>query len=121
MTSEERISKQMRALRHEMGLTQADLAKRVGAHPQQIYRYETGTGRIPAAHLAAIAQVFSVPMEVFFDDPDRSAPFPVESSDVALQQDVRTVASLVRGLMPDRRRAVIDLLRSMSEDSVKTD
>ena len=100
MTSEERISRKMRTLRHEMGLTQADLAKRVGAHHQQIYRYETGTGRVPAAHLAAIAQVFSVPMETFFDDPERPKHACAETRDPALQQDVRTVAALVCAATP---------------------
>ena len=40
---------------------------------------------------------------------------------MSLSTQLRCRATLVRGLMPDRRRAVIDLLRSMSEDSLKTD
>ena len=42
------IGKRIRARRHELRMTQTDVARQVGVSQQQIVKYEKGIGRIPA-------------------------------------------------------------------------
>ncbi|MCA1284522.1 helix-turn-helix domain-containing protein [Salipiger bermudensis] len=113
MTLEERIRAQLRLYRRSAGLTQNELAKRIGAHVQQIYRYETGAGRIPAAQLWLISQALDMPLDQFFIDAD----MPVSEQEQAVFDDVRTAATLLRPLAPEQRNAVIELLRTMAQDT----
>ncbi|WP_315901593.1 helix-turn-helix transcriptional regulator [Salipiger bermudensis] len=113
MTLEERISAQLRLFRRSAGLTQNELAKRVGAHVQQIYRYETGAGRIPAAQLWLLSQALDMPIEQFFTEVEA----PVTEQEQAVFDDIRTAATLLRSLAADQRGAVIELLRAMASDN----
>ena len=112
VTLEERISAQLRLFRRSAGLTQNELAKRIGAHVQQIYRYETGAGRIPAVQLWLISQALDMSLDQFFVD----AELPVSEHELAVFDDVRTAATLLRPLAPEQRTAVIELLRTMAQD-----
>ncbi|MCA0964351.1 helix-turn-helix domain-containing protein [Salipiger bermudensis] len=111
MTLEQRLSAQLRQYRRSAGLTQNELAQRIGAHVQQIYRYETGAGRIPAAQLWLISQTLGIPIAEFFTESDS----PMTAQDQVVFDEVRTAATLLRALAPDERGAVIELLRSMAQ------
>lgn len=113
MTLEERISAQLRLYRRSAGLTQNELAKRIGAHVQQIYRYETGAGRIPAAQLWLLSQALDMPIDQFFTEADA----PVNEEEQAVFDDIRTAATLLRSLAAEQRNAVIELLRAMASES----
>ena len=115
MTLEERIASRLRQYRQASGLTQTELANRVGAHTQQIYRYESGGSRIPAAHLVQISQSLGRPLEDFYQEGQ-----PMSHDDEDVMRDLRVVASLVRGLPAERRQAVIDLLRAMAAPEATT-
>lgn len=109
MTLEQGIAARLRMYRQAAGLTQGDLARRVGANTQQIHRYETGAGRIPALHLFKIATALAVPLSAFFDAvPDKPA------AEDALMRDIRIVAALLRDLPEDERQAVIKLIEAMA-------
>jgi Predicted transcriptional regulators len=62
------IGERIRARRWMLGLTQADLATRVGVSFQQIQKNESGTSRIAASRLWDIAQVLDVPIGHFFPE-----------------------------------------------------
>ena len=87
MTLEQRIAARVRQHRQAAGLTQSELANKIGAHTQQIYRYETGGGRIPATHLCEIARVLALPLEAFFDEQTD-----IGTDDELLLRDTRTVS-----------------------------
>jgi putative transcriptional regulator len=61
----------LRELRTEMGLTQADLATRLGVSRQAVIALETDK-HIPSLDLAyKIAAVFDKPVEAIFENPYR--------------------------------------------------
>ncbi len=61
----------LRELRTEMGLTQADLAARLGVSRQAVIALETDK-HIPSLDLAyKIAAVFDKPVEAIFENPYR--------------------------------------------------
>ena len=50
------------------GMTQGDLAERLGLTFQQVQKYETGANRVSASRLAAIAGLLEVPIASFFPE-----------------------------------------------------
>lgn len=61
------LGKRLRRRRRLLGLTQSDVAERVGIRFQQIQKYECGGNRISAARLWQFIQVLDVPPTYFYD------------------------------------------------------
>ena len=55
-----------------LGLSQGELARRVGLTFQQIQKYERGANRIGASRLAEFAAVLEVPPGWFFEEMPRN-------------------------------------------------
>ena len=53
------IGARLRARRRQLGLSQSDLAERLGVSFQQVQKYEQGANRIAASTLAAAASALS--------------------------------------------------------------
>ena len=51
-----------------LGLSQGELARRVGLTFQQIQKYERGANRIGSSRLFDLARVLDVPVAYFFED-----------------------------------------------------
>ena len=64
------VGKRVRHRRWMVGMTQQQLAEKVGIKFQQIQKYETGMNRISASRLFDIAQAVSVPVAYFFEGMD---------------------------------------------------
>jgi transcriptional regulator with XRE-family HTH domain len=60
------IGRLVRAKRKALGLTQTDLAARIGVAFQQVQKYEAGTNRISIGRLTRIAEVLDLPPTFFF-------------------------------------------------------
>jgi transcriptional regulator with XRE-family HTH domain len=54
------IGARMRARRRQLGLSQSDLAERLGVSFQQVQKYERGANRLAASTLPAAAQALGV-------------------------------------------------------------
>lgn len=61
------VGQRLRSQRKLMGLSQGDLAQRVGLTFQQIQKYERGVNRISASRLVEFALVLKVPPAWFFE------------------------------------------------------
>ena len=61
------VGKRVRHRRWLVGMTQQQLAERVGIKFQQIQKYETGANRISASRLWDIAAVLGAPVSHFFE------------------------------------------------------
>lgn len=74
------VGKRIRHRRWMVGMTQQQLADRVGIKFQQIQKYETGMNRVSASRLWDIADTLGVNIGFFFEgiDEAREAPSPVE-------------------------------------------
>ena len=62
------IGARMRTRRRQIGLSQAELAERLGVSFQQVQKYERGANRIGASRLFDLSRVLDVPVSFFFDD-----------------------------------------------------
>jgi transcriptional regulator with XRE-family HTH domain len=61
------IGQRVRVRRLEKGLSQTELAMRIGVSFQQVQKYENGRNRISASRLQRIAELLDVPITFFFE------------------------------------------------------
>ena len=61
------VGQNIRICRMQRGLTQSELADRVGITFQQIQKYENGANRVGASRLIQVAGALDVPLAVLFD------------------------------------------------------
>ncbi|MEP0315956.1 MAG: helix-turn-helix transcriptional regulator [Hyphomonas sp.] len=62
------VGTNVRRVRLERGLTLSDLGEQLGISHQQLQKYETGTNRLSAGMLCALAEVLEVRIESLFND-----------------------------------------------------
>jgi len=115
------VGKRVRHRRWMVGMTQQQLAEKVGIKFQQIQKYETGMNRISASRLWDIAEALEVPVSFFFEGietaPARSE---VQGAD-AFPPDIlsdKEALELVRSYyaMPEsHRRRLFELARVLSD------
>lgn len=61
------VGAKVRFRRRSIGMSQSQLAERIGVTFQQVQKYEKGTNRIGAGRLFKIAQELEVPLQFFYD------------------------------------------------------
>jgi transcriptional regulator with XRE-family HTH domain len=81
------VGRNVRFWRMARGLSQAQLAKRLGVAFQQVQKYESGADRIAAGRLVKVAAVLGVPMSALFAGADGAEPW---RSFFALVSDARS-------------------------------
>jgi transcriptional regulator with XRE-family HTH domain len=68
------VGESIRAARLAKGLSQSDLAERLGITFQQVQKYEKGVNRVGAGRLFQIASIFGMPISSFFDEAAEAGP-----------------------------------------------
>lgn len=113
------VGKRVRHRRWLVGMTQQQLAEKVGIKFQQIQKYETGANRISASRLWDIAEALEVPVSFFFEGLEESAKSDDQKSGVPadLMGD-KEALDLVRSyyaIPENQRRRLFDLARVLSD------
>lgn len=115
------VGQRIRARRLELGKSQTDLGDAVGVKFQQIQKYETGTNRVSASRLFAIADVLQVPVEYFFadslNDPDGEDGEETRPLAEILDEDRRARQLLLHfnRLFAPQKDAVLSMVISMAQ------
>ncbi|MEM6636364.1 MAG: helix-turn-helix transcriptional regulator [Pseudomonadota bacterium] len=114
------VGKRIRHRRWMVGMTQQQLAEKVGIKFQQIQKYETGMNRVSASRLWDISDSLGVPVGFFFDGLANSA----EAIDTR-QSDVpgdiladKEALELIRSyyaIPENQRRRLFELARVLSD------
>jgi transcriptional regulator with XRE-family HTH domain len=110
------VGKRIRHRRWMVGMTQQQLADRVGIKFQQIQKYETGMNRVSASRLWDIADALEVSIAFFFEGLDD-----VRESKTAIEGDIladKEALELVRtyyAIPEAQRRRLFDLARVLSD------
>jgi transcriptional regulator with XRE-family HTH domain len=117
------IGKSIRAHRLIVGMSQSDLARKLGVSFQQIQKYEKGMNRVGAGRLPLIAKIFDVPINALFDaNADTS---PGESNGtvpVRLIPDRNTLKLLTSfgGIAPRKiRHSLVGLIDAIAKTTAK--
>jgi transcriptional regulator with XRE-family HTH domain len=110
------VGKRIRHRRWMVGVTQQQLADKVGIKFQQIQKYETGMNRVSASRLWDIAEVLAVPVSFFFEglDDDREAPQTMDGDMLADKEALELVRSYY-AIPEAQRRRLFDLARVLSD------
>ena len=92
------VAARVRTRRIVLGMTMQQLATMVGVTYQQLYKYESGTNRIAAARLNAMARALDVAPGYFFEDASE-----LQQDEVTPER--RQLLQLLRdfGAIPSRR------------------
>jgi transcriptional regulator with XRE-family HTH domain len=108
------VGKRVRHRRWMLGMTQQQLADRVGIKFQQIQKYETGMNRISASRLYDIARVLEVPVAFFFEGLGDDAPTP-NAADILADKEAMELVRAYYAIPEAQRRRLFDLARVLSE------
>ena len=119
------VGSRVRVRRTLLGLSQEQLAERLGIAFQQIQAYEKGTKRINASRLHELARVLEVPITFFFEDPPEALLPESDGRQLTLiefftQQDgVELAQAFVRIRNPRLRRLLIDLALTLADETAQ--
>ncbi|MEJ6392208.1 helix-turn-helix transcriptional regulator [Gymnodinialimonas sp. 2305UL16-5] len=115
------VGKRVRHRRWMVGMTQQQLAEKVGIKFQQIQKYETGMNRVSASRLWDIADALTVPVSYFFEGMDGDTLRDTPDEAVALPGDLladKEALELVRSyyaIPENQRRRLFELARVLSD------
>lgn len=111
------VGKRVRHRRWLVGMTQQQLAERVGIKFQQIQKYETGANRVSASRLWDIADALDVPVNFFFEGLEEDNPKATNGVPADILGD-KEALDLVRSYyaIPEaQRRRLFELARVLSD------
>lgn len=115
------VGHRIRLARSLIGISQTDLAARIGVSFQQVQKYEKGANRVAAQRLREIANAVGQPLDWFFGDADdaRSAsPTQLDNrtlETLASSEGVLLVTTFARIQSPELRRRVVALVVSVAD------
>ena len=110
------VGKRVRQRRWMVGVTQQQLAERVGIKFQQIQKYETGMNRISASRLWDIAHALGAPVSFFFEGLEGAEAQPGGMpGDVMADREALELVRSYYAIPEAQRRRLFDLARVLSD------
>ncbi|MDO5620402.1 MAG: helix-turn-helix transcriptional regulator [Paracoccus sp. (in: a-proteobacteria)] len=110
------VGKRIRHRRWLIGMTQQQLADKVGIKFQQIQKYETGMNRVSASRLWDIAHAMDVSVSFFFDGlEDGTVPQPAAEHDILGDKEALQLVRAYYAMPESQRRQIFELARVLSD------
>jgi transcriptional regulator with XRE-family HTH domain len=110
------VGARIRIFRTHCGMSQSDLAEKIGVAFQQVQKYEKGTNRVGASRLSRIAAVLGVSIGELFEasaekPADAKSPFRL----LAGRDALRVLTAFSRMTDPRVRRAIAQLVETVAD------
>lgn len=110
------VGKRVRHRRWMVGMTQQQLADKVGIKFQQIQKYETGMNRISASRLWDISDALGVQISFFFEGLDAGARQVDEiEGDILADKEALMLVRSYYAIPEAQRRRLFDLAKVLSD------
>jgi len=114
------VGKRVRHRRWMVGMTQQQLAEKVGIKFQQIQKYETGMNRVSASRLWDIAEALDVQVSFFFDgiEDENTSTRGTNSSvpgDIMADKEALELVRSYYAIPENQRRRLFELARVLSD------
>ena len=109
------VGKRIRHRRWMIGMTQQQLAEKVGIKFQQIQKYETGMNRVSASRLWDISQAVDVPVSFFFDGLEESQTADAVEGDILADKEALQLVRAYYAMPEAQRRQIFELARVLSD------
>lgn len=106
------VGKRIRHRRWMVGMTQQQLAEKVGIKFQQVQKYETGMNRVSASRLWDIAETLGVTISFFFEGLSADQP---AATDMMGDKEAAELVRSYYAIPEAQRRRLFDLARVLSE------
>ena len=107
------VGEKIRELRTAQNFTLSELGLELGISHQQLQKYETGTNRLSAGMLAAVARVLRVPISEFFLDSESAA---TDKRDPLTEARARCHTLIDRTNSAAKLESMAKVLRALSSD-----
>lgn len=101
-----RIGETICILRTKQGMSQKELARRIGVTFQQVQKYEVAGNRIAVSRLYDIARVLEVPVGTLFNEIEQ---------DYAHDRNMRDIIKKIYKMKPSDREIVFSVVRRLAE------
>ncbi|MGH1330892.1 MAG: helix-turn-helix domain-containing protein [Paracoccaceae bacterium] len=113
------VGKRVRHRRWMVGMTQQQLAEKVGIKFQQIQKYETGMNRVSASRLWDIAEALNVPVAFFFEGIGAGDAAIADKSnvpgDILADKEALELVRSYYSIPENQRRRLFELARVLSD------
>ncbi len=113
------VGKRVRHRRWLVGMTQQQLAERVGIKFQQIQKYETGANRVSASRLWDIADALDVQISFFFEgleqETDQKNGADSVPNDLMGDKEALDLVRSYYAIPENQRRRLFELARVLSD------
>ena len=113
------VGKRIRHRRWMVGMTQQQLAGKVGIKFQQIQKYETGMNRVSASRLWEISESLEVPVSFFFDGiapgVSEQSPRTTVPGDIMANKEALELVRSYYSIPENQRRRLFELARVLSD------
>jgi len=110
------VGARIRIFRNHRGMSQGELAGKIGVTFQQVQKYEKGTNRVGASRLSRIASVLGVSVgELFEASATKSAAERSPFRLLAERDALRVLTAFSRMTDPRVRRAIAKLLENIAD------
>ncbi len=107
------VGQRVRQRRWMIGMTQQQLAAKVGIKFQQIQKYETGANRISASRLWDIADALDVPVAFFFEGLDQEDAM-AAGADMMADKEALDLVRAYYAIPEHQRRSLFELAQVLS-------
>lgn len=110
------VGKRIRHRRWMVGMTQQQLADKVGIKFQQIQKYETGMNRVSASRLWDISETLGVSISFFFEGlSGEGAEAATPATDILADKEALELVRSYYSIPEAQRRRLFDLARVLSD------
>jgi transcriptional regulator with XRE-family HTH domain len=109
------VGKRIRHRRWMVGMTQQQLADKVGIKFQQIQKYETGMNRVSASRLWDVADALGVSISFFFEGLGDGQAAAQAQGDMMADKEALELVRSYYAIPEAQRRRLFDLARVLSD------
>ena len=109
------VGQRVRQRRWLLGMTQQQLAEKVGIKFQQIQKYETGANRISSSRLWDISEVMDVPVSFSFEGLDRIAYRVAGKKNILEDKEALDLVRCYYAFPENQRKRLFDLARVLGD------
>jgi transcriptional regulator with XRE-family HTH domain len=121
------IGNQIRKRRHLLGLSQTDLANKVGVTFQQIQKYEKGQNKIMASRLFKLSKILNLNISYFFENVSQEsntlkepeAEFVYDTSDITSLETKKLVKLYSKIGNDSTRKKLLSFLKTLSQEEIE--
>lgn len=105
------IGRKLQKAREEAGLSQEELARKLGCTQASLSNYELGKRRIYFADLQRIGEILGKSITYFLENPEEDQA-PGDGPDAVLKDPfLKELLCLARDLKPGQRKSVLDFIK----------